>query len=153
MRTMGIVLGGQVMLIERRGEQQIVHDALVLHMSMDPADAGTLGEMMIDVVWVNEHLAHRRRFSTAEWEHALFFFTDVVHISHRDWIEGRASLGYEELPGSVPGVCRYCRCTEARACAGGCYWLYPEQTVCSNPDCAERYVQDNLLRTAAKGAA
>jgi hypothetical protein len=86
--------------------------------------------------------------------HAVLTVPRVVHITHRDWIERRASLGYEELPGPTPGVCRYCHCTERRACPGGCAWLYPERTVCSNPECEEKWVQDNLLRTAerAKGA-
>jgi hypothetical protein len=39
------------------------------------------------------------------------------------------------------GVCRFCGCTEARACPGGCYWVDAEQTVCSNGTCLDRYFE------------
>lgn len=29
------------------------------------------------------------------------------------------------------GVCRFCGCTDERACDGGCTWVDPENTVCS----------------------
>jgi hypothetical protein len=29
------------------------------------------------------------------------------------------------------GVCRYCRCTEAQACDGGCSWADASETICS----------------------
>lgn len=30
-----------------------------------------------------------------------------------------------------PGTCVACGCTDERACAGGCYWMNPDHTVCS----------------------
>jgi hypothetical protein len=158
MRTMGISPGDVVLVIEHRGEQQIVHSALVAAISMDAELAGALGETMIDVVFVSEIAGFSESLpwktqtipAGLDWPHGLVHARDVVHISHRDWIEGRAGLAYEELPGPTPGICRYCRCTEQRACPGGCAWLYPERTVCSNPDCAEKYVKDNLPRTTAE---
>jgi hypothetical protein len=30
-----------------------------------------------------------------------------------------------------PGVCKRCGCTDAWACAGGCYWIDAEHTLCS----------------------
>jgi hypothetical protein len=30
-----------------------------------------------------------------------------------------------------PGTCRRCGCTDLRACAGGCFWVDPEHTLCS----------------------
>lgn len=30
-----------------------------------------------------------------------------------------------------PGVCRFCGCTETRACPGGCSWANATRTVCS----------------------
>ncbi len=43
-----------------------------------------------------------------------------------------------------PGRCRWCGCTERRACDGGCSWANPPRTVCSR--CAPL---DVLMRTAA----
>ena len=31
----------------------------------------------------------------------------------------------------TPGVCRFCGCTEAAACPGGCRWMDAEETLCS----------------------
>lgn len=43
------------------------------------------------------------------------------------------------------GVCRYCGCTERRACIlaygsmiGGCWWVDAAHTICSAPACAWR---------------
>jgi hypothetical protein len=148
-----------VLLVERRGAQQIVHNALVCSLSMDAAQAGTLGETMIDAAFVSaiagfaEALPRKMRPPDADldWPHGMVHARDVVHISHRDWIEGRAGLAYEELPGPTPGMCRYCRCTEQRACAAGCWWLYPDdRTVCSSPECEAKWVRDNKLRAGGR---
>lgn len=39
-------------------------------------------------------------------------------------------------------TCKYCRCHDERACAGGCYWLDPLQTICSR--CTEHMTNDEL---------
>jgi hypothetical protein len=146
MRTMGIRPGDAVLVIEHRGAQQIVYNGLVVSLSMRIALAGALGEPAIRASFV----LPVSTVSTGRVAEEI----DVVHISHRDWIEGRAGLAYEELPAPTPGVCRYCRCTERRVCllasGVGCSWIYPEKTVCSKPECEEKYVRDNLLRTAER---
>jgi hypothetical protein len=43
------------------------------------------------------------------------------------------------LPATTPGRCRYCRCTDARACDEGCAWLDRHGTVCSSPECVQRW--------------
>jgi hypothetical protein len=141
--TLGIRPGDAVLVIEHRGEQQIVYHALCAGISMSGELRGTSGEPAIEAAFIGEA-------SITTWEmkevHATLSVPGVVHISHRDWIERRASLGYEELPGPIAGMCRYCRCTERRACAGGCAWLDSARTVCSNPACGESWVKDNRLR-------
>lgn len=130
MRTIGISPGDWVLLLERRGEQEIVYNAMVASVSMDESLAGTKGEGSIRVVFVP--VAERP-------DAGVLIVPDVVHISHRDWLEGRAGLAYEELPHPPSGVCRFCRCTQQRACAGGCDWIDLEGTVCSSEECLEKY--------------
>jgi hypothetical protein len=120
MRTRGIAPGDAVLVVEHRGEQQIVYNALVAAISMQEKLAGTHGEPAITVAFVLTRHAYSEALGGG---YPVMTPHEVVHISHRDWIERRASLGYEELPAAVPGVCRYCRCTEQRACAGGCTWI------------------------------
>jgi hypothetical protein len=141
MTTMGIRPGDAVLVIERRGEQQLVYNALAAGFSMDETLAGTHGEPAIIAVFVGTHADGRSRY-TLEKGLPTLTVPRVVHISHRDFIEGRAGLGYEELPGPISGVCRYCRCTEQRACPGGCAWLDVESTVCSSPPCFAKFSED-----------
>ena len=160
MRSMGISPGDAVLVVEHRGEQQIVYNALVAGISMRQELAGSLGEPAIEAVFVADQARERVGpingidYRTRPW-HPTLKVSGVVHISHRDWIERRTSLGYEELPGHVPGVCRYCKCTEDRACrladGGACSWIFPEHTVCSAPECQGRFVEDNKRRTAERG--
>jgi hypothetical protein len=156
MRSMGISPGDAVLVIEHRGEQDIVYNALVAGISMEERLAGTHGEPAIEASFVADHARERIGplpgvdYGVRPW-HPTLSVPGVVHISHRDWIERRAGLAYEELPEAIPGMCRYCRCTANRACPGGCSWLYPEQrTVCSAPACEAKYVRENLLRTAGR---
>ena len=157
MRTMGITPGESVLLVEHRGEQQIVYNALVAGISMDEKLAGAHGEPAIEVSFVADSARERVGPlpdvdpAIKPW-HPTLVVAGVVHISHRDWLERRSSLGYEELPGPPPGVCRYCKCTERRACPGGCMWLYPERTVCSSPACVAKFAEDNQLRREMRGA-
>lgn len=130
MRTIGLRLGDAVLLLERRDEQVIAYNALVVGVSMQPAAAGAQGEMSIEVAFVGPETP----FGTA-----MMRFQGVIHSSHADWLEGRAGLAYEELPYLPPGICRYCRCTDQRPCSGGCGWLDEEHTLCSSHDCMQRF--------------
>lgn len=87
MTTMGIKPGDAVLVIEHRGEQQLVYNALVLSFSMDESRKGARGEPAIQAVFVEPHAACRGALRAL----------DAVHLSHRDFVERRA-LGYEELP-------------------------------------------------------
>lgn len=40
--------------------------------------------------------------------------------------------------------CRFCGCTDERACPGGCAWVAPG--VCSNPECIEGYFEETAIR-------
>lgn len=128
MRTIGLKPGDWVLVLERRDERVLVHNGVAVRLSMLPELAGSLGEMSIELAFVSVHdsMGH------------LHHLSDVVHVSHSDWLEARVGLAYEEMPGPVMGVCRFCRCTQQRACAGGCAWLDLEGTVCSAPDCREK---------------
>ncbi len=64
--------------------------------------------------------------------------------SHLDtwWLslsaEDKAEI-YEQRLGDAQERCRFCGCTQARACPGGCGWLDRHHTVCSAPSCAAKY--------------
>jgi hypothetical protein len=103
MRSIGIAPGDAVMVVEHRGEQQIVYNALVAGISMDEKLAGTHGEPAIEASFV----LTRHQYSEAlGGGHPVMTERGVVHISHRDWIEGRAGLGYEELPEPIAHLLR-----------------------------------------------
>ena len=97
--TAGIKPTENVLLIERRLEQQIVYNALVLGLTMLPQLAGTNGEPALEVVFINQFAA--RHAGTSDWHHALTRAGDVVHSSHKDWREGRVALCYEEIPSAA----------------------------------------------------
>lgn len=137
MRTMGIKPGDAVLVIERRGEQLLAYNALVAGFSMDERLAGKNGEPAIEASFV----AVRARARSRDGGAPTVTLAGVVHISHRDFIEGRAGVGYEELPGPVQGMCRYCKCTDRRACPHGCSWLDTDRTVCSSPVCMEKFAE------------
>jgi len=48
------------------------------------------------------------------------------------------------------GVCRFCRCTQRRACriedilgdVTSCCWVDRKRTVCSNPKCVRKYMAE-----------
>lgn len=133
MRTIGIKPGDYVLLVERRGDEYPAYNALVVGMSMDEQLAGPKGEPSIEVAFVvPDGEAHR-----------VLVVPEIVHVTHRDWIEGRVGLAYDELPYPPRGVCRFCHCTEHRACTGGCSWLDLEETTCSSPACREKYWAEN----------
>jgi hypothetical protein len=140
-RSTGIRPGDAVLVIRHLGEQEIAYNALVERISMRPELAGAKGEPAIKASFVAQQ-PHVELEGT-ELRHATVSFEDIVHISHVDWIERRAGLGYEELPGAISGMCRYCRCTQLRACAGGCGWLDAEKTACSAQNCLRRWKEDN----------
>jgi hypothetical protein len=96
MSSPGIKRGGLVHLIERRGEQLVQHNALVLAMSMDTRSRGSHGEMSIDAVFVNPLRPLEGEVLTDPRD-ALMLIENVVHISHRDWIEQRVCVAYEQI--------------------------------------------------------
>ena len=55
---------------------------------------------------------------------------------------GPLAIAASALPALRAGVCRYCGCTEERACGGGCWWVDVYRTVCSSSVCVERYIGD-----------
>ena len=138
MTTIGIRPGDAVLVIERRGEQQLAYNALVAGFTMDDKLAGTHGEPAIEACFVATHAGAMNRYGGMP----TLSVPKVVHVSHLDWLEGRAGLAYEELPSAIPGLCRYCRCTEERGCHGGCGWLDSEMTVCTNPECMSKFMED-----------
>jgi hypothetical protein len=38
-----------------------------------------------------------------------------------------------------PGTCRFCGCTEGRACVDGCSWANEEETICNSQQCLARF--------------
>jgi hypothetical protein len=132
MRTMGIRPRDWVIVLERREAEFFAHSALAIRVSMDEALAGAKGELSIDAGFVYE----------ANGRSEMLMAPDVVHVSHKDWLEGRTAFAYKELPYEPIGVCRYCRCTEEFACAGGCAWLDMQGTVCSAAACREKWLAD-----------
>ena len=58
-------------------------------------------------------------------------------------------------PHLVSGICRYCGCTDNRACNPLCAWITPDHTVCSADPCVEQYEsdRDGEVRDLAPGAA
>jgi len=105
--TKGITLGGRVRLVEQRGEQQVFYDALVLGMTMAAELLGTQGEMAIDALIINplrllQEDLHAIQGKPADWRDALVRIDDVVHHTHRDWIERRACMAYLEPAPAEP---------------------------------------------------
>jgi hypothetical protein len=41
------------------------------------------------------------------------------------------------LKPAKPGTCRFCGCTDDKACEGGCAWIDETRTVCSSDECCE----------------
>jgi hypothetical protein len=89
-RTFGICPGDSVLVSEHRGEQEIVHNALCSAISMQERLLGMHGEPAIEVAFVV-------KTGSRDGSAGLQLFASVVHISHRDWLEGRAGLAYEEV--------------------------------------------------------
>ena len=54
-----------------------------------------------------------------------------------------------KLKPATPGRCRYCRCTDNRACEYGCSWADAEHTVCDSPSCLGRWAKALGLDHAA----
>lgn len=57
----------------------------------------------------------------------------------------------------VPGVCRYCGCTEANACmlctGDPCSWYDKDRTACNAPGCIRQYEADRRAAAAERRAA
>lgn len=144
MRTIGLKPDDRVLLIERREDHELVHNALVLGITMNERLAGPQGHMAIDVVLVTP-----QEWNASPSAPRFVSLQDVRHISHPRWREKSIGFAYEELP-PQSGVCRYCGCTENRACtitlpagdAAGCLWIDVEKTVCSSAMCLEKALED-----------
>lgn len=125
----GIRPGTPVLLLERRSNTQtLVHRGLIVSLSMDQVLCAPSGEPSARVAFI----------ANAERAPQVLMPGKIVHLTHADWLEGRAGLAYEELPYPLSGVCRFCGCTGRRPCAGGCEWLDAMRTVCSAEACIER---------------
>jgi hypothetical protein len=48
----------------------------------------------------------------------------------------------------LSGVCKFCTCTNDRACAGGCCWIDREETICSA--CVRKLDDADLLKLATE---
>jgi hypothetical protein len=90
-QMLGICPGDSVLVSEHRGDQEIVHNALCSAISMQQRLLGTQGEPAIEV-------AILVKTGGRQGSAGLQLFPGVVHLSHRDWLEGRAGLAYEEVP-------------------------------------------------------
>jgi hypothetical protein len=97
--------GGRIRLIERRKDREIFYDALVLGMTMRAELAGTRNEPAIRAVFVNPlrvltqddpHQEHMSWYDQDVWNDVLIKVDQVVHVSHRDWLEGRTCIAYQE---------------------------------------------------------
>lgn len=89
-----------VLLLERRGDTTIAHDALVIGLTMDTSLIGKKGEPAAELVYANaEALRHG---GTADWHHALMRAGNVVHKSHDDWEDGRTAFAWEQVDPSAP---------------------------------------------------
>lgn len=53
----------------------------------------------------------------------------------------------------IAGVCRYCKCTDDRACDPPCSWVDKEETVCSNPVCVAKAVEAGVIKKKTKSSA
>ena len=100
MHTPGIIPAQHIMFLERRGEQTLAHDALILSISMQEQLAGTNGEPAIEVIFL--HPDRLRYAGTSDYREAVVRFIDVVHSSHANWINGAASVCYQETDGFAP---------------------------------------------------
>jgi hypothetical protein len=52
------------------------------------------------------------------------------------------------LPQMKPGRCRYCKCTDARACEDGCSWYDLQHTVCDTTACVDKFFLARLDKCA-----
>lgn len=74
-------------------------------------------------------------------------------LSESAWLEPVVSSNMLTI--TRPGRCRYCRCTDLRACDEGCAWLDKEHTVCNSLPCVERFqnkVREIEVKKRAKAA-
>ena len=46
----------------------------------------------------------------------------------------------------APGTCRFCGCTDARACRPPCFWIDELRTVCSSRPCVDKYFGEHASR-------
>jgi hypothetical protein len=123
MTSIDLAPGCVVLVLERMKDHEHVCEGLVQSVSLREDRAGFYGEPVINVVYVREGSG------------SIAYVRDVVHFSHPDWWNGEVTIAYEELPAFPAGVCRFCGCTERRACPGGCSWADQDKTVCSTNTC------------------
>ena len=64
--------------------------------------------------------------------------------------DGDTLLIVNPLPLTRRGVCRYCGCSDSRACTvrvhlnlwRGCAWMDTEHTVCDHPACTQQWIAE-----------
>ena len=54
--------------------------------------------------------------------------------------QNRSPIGRIAGPKPKPGTCRICGCTDAKACAGTCWWVDKAHTLCSQCEFPRRYL-------------
>lgn len=82
------------------------------------------------------------RLTPADQERGLCFMLDIDRkYVKRAIAEIVGNLLARSAPKvtPTPGFCRFCGCTEAKACEGGCAWIDAEMTACSADACAEQW--------------
>lgn len=90
--TTAIRPGEVVRLAVRNGSNMAIHNALVL--AVDPLSPLTSedGHPSIELVSINPSALHHA--GTSDFDKALVRGISVVNVNHKDFVEGRASLGY-----------------------------------------------------------
>lgn len=91
-------------------------------------------ELAHRVIAVSDRAAHRD---------AWYMRNELQALS----VQARAAIKKLESPAkATSGVCRFCGCTEERACNPPCSWVDKNRTICSSVDCMARGRRDGLLK-------
>lgn len=83
----------------------------------------------VDVRWLA--VGQHSRAGVAAADHAWRYLCSRGHLLSQERDSLIAFLARTPEPDAGLGVCRYCRCVDARACPDGCSWIDREETICS----------------------